>query len=1312
MTNKHWVNRRWMTALLAGSLMVPSGVQGAAAAEAGMNPGSFLDIQSVSPALLSTIRRSRELGLFEGDAEGRFHPEAPLTRQELAAILARALGLPLQQSPSAYSDVDATAWSHPSIEALRVSGIMEGDGQGLFRPKGVVTREELAVTLLRASRLALHKGEGAAAPAADWAHVAPWARDAVRTALEEEIADALDGGEFKPQAAVTREAAAGMIVEAFFPAGRLSVIQSIDGGRVQINGIGYEVSDHVKGILREGNQAALAGARIGFEFKGRTIERITRLELKASGTAPLDGEAEFSANLSLDGQGSVLDGDLIIAANYITVTGLTVARDLGIGRELLNDFWARDLIVKGSASVDGGDRNTVVFEDSQLVDVTVNKPDVRVLSSGSTTVGRMEVHTDAVIESGAAAKIGQITLGSGAQTVSLEGTIGDIVIAGSDPSKLEGKAGIARITVNGSGALTLGGSVTVGMLEVNNPAAQVTVETSAAVGKVALAAGVPSSAVAAPTSTVAAPSASAGGGSSSSGSSSSSSSTSSSGSSGTQNTAPKLVAPFADPLMILLSDGGLGLDLNSYFKDDEQSVIKIDANIPLSNKAAKASVAGNLLTLTPLAKGTAKVAVVADDLKGKKASAAFGLKVHAPVPEQSILFGAGDVQVNLDDYFENADGGLEYSVTQDRPGAASVSLSGSLVTVSPAIPGTVNVAVTAVQKSSQVTQSFAVKVAAPMPTPTPAPDPDPSPTPVPDPNPSPTPVPDPEPTPTPVPDPDPSPTPVPDPEPSPTPVPDPDPSPTPVPDPDPSPTPVPDPNPAPTPVPDPNPAPTPVPDPNPAPTPLPDPDPSPTPVPDPDPTPTPVPDPDPSPTPAPDPDPTPTPVPDPEPAPVPDPTPVPVNHEPTILQLPAQRLETGGSAGEMDLAPYMFDMDGDDLTMSAVSYDPAIAVVTLAGKVLTVTPVGPGHTSIVVTADDGRGGTASSSFAVEVQHPNQKPEVIGAMNEQVLTPGYTIPRTFDLAALFRDGDGDALRYSAEVSSTNTVNASVQGSQLTVTPGNMLGRGFVTVTAEDGRGGRAAYTFNVRTAPLVPNGLIPIRTKLGVSGISYDLGELFPNQSSFVVYKGNPGATWTGPEELSGKILTLPAANAIVWVVGANGYAAIFEVTAEAQGSPTPYFAQYLDGGDGRIAFQIYYNGSGEAAGKIEGYELEMHQWMKQTNRYQVTSKPIPAIQVNMPYIFIDSIFYDAFDIMNIWYYNEELPMYNPAQYDTVALVLKKDGRIIDVLGNPSSKVPLLPKGGTIVRKSGISTGSGAFSAAGEWNAFPKGTYQYMGSHTP
>ncbi|WP_164820170.1 S-layer homology domain-containing protein, partial [Paenibacillus pasadenensis] len=99
-------------------------------------------------------------GLAQGDADGRFRPSAPVSRQELAALASRAasqLGVAARAAgaaSAAYADADAIArWAaEPVADAARL-GLMAGDG-GRFEPARAVTRAEAAAVLVRLLRLA------------------------------------------------------------------------------------------------------------------------------------------------------------------------------------------------------------------------------------------------------------------------------------------------------------------------------------------------------------------------------------------------------------------------------------------------------------------------------------------------------------------------------------------------------------------------------------------------------------------------------------------------------------------------------------------------------------------------------------------------------------------------------------------------------------------------------------------------------------------------------------------------------------------------------------------------------------------------------------------------------------------------------------------------------------------------------------------------------------------------------------------------------------------------------------------------------
>ncbi|MFU1798664.1 Ig-like domain-containing protein [Paenibacillus azoreducens] len=92
-----------------------------------------------------------------------------------------------------------------------------------------------------------------------------------------------------------------------------------------------------------------------------------------------------------------------------------------------------------------------------------------------------------------------------------------------------------------------------------------------------------------------------------------------------------------------------------------------------------------------------------------------------------------------------------------------------------------------------------------------------------------------------------------------------------------------------------------------------------------------------------------------------------VNKPLTIGTLPAQTLQVGDAPITLDLSPYLTDPDQGILTVTATSAAANIATIYVSGQKVTLTPVAAGSTTVTITVTDGRGGTATSAFAVTVK---------------------------------------------------------------------------------------------------------------------------------------------------------------------------------------------------------------------------------------------------------------------------------------------------------------------------------------------------------
>ncbi|MBD3920384.1 S-layer homology domain-containing protein [Paenibacillus sp. PR3] len=130
--------------------------------------------------------------IINGVDGSRFAPEASITRAELAALLARALGLPEAEQSAGFRDVSDSSWYGGYVAAVKAYGLMDGYEDGTFKPNKQITRQEAIVTIVRAMQLITGlTGSGTAGAQADFsvysdnAQVGAWARDAIQTALDE-----------------------------------------------------------------------------------------------------------------------------------------------------------------------------------------------------------------------------------------------------------------------------------------------------------------------------------------------------------------------------------------------------------------------------------------------------------------------------------------------------------------------------------------------------------------------------------------------------------------------------------------------------------------------------------------------------------------------------------------------------------------------------------------------------------------------------------------------------------------------------------------------------------------------------------------------------------------------------------------------------------------------------------------------------------------------------------------------------------------------------------------------------------------------
>ncbi|MEZ2657694.1 S-layer homology domain-containing protein [Aneurinibacillus aneurinilyticus] len=398
---------------------------------------AFKDLNQAASWAQGGIMEAKNRDLMKGDNNGNFRPKALVTRQEVASILVNILKL---EEPnvqvSSYTDVPPNAWGMRAIEAVKNAGIMRGDGNGKFRPNAPVTREELAVVLVSAIK-ADTIGKGGSLGVADAGKISSWARPAVQVAMEKGLLRG-DGKNFNPKQNAPRQEVAIMAVNlanalqqtpapAPTPAPTPSAetieakVESVTDSAITLSGKSYDLSSDVRDLLNDKNREALKNATIKVETKDKTITKVTYLELTASGQSARSGEKKFSDNVVLDG--GTVNGDVKVKGDYVSLKNVRVKGDLEITRDVSRGFYSYKVIVDGKTKVNGGNSEAVTFESAELGKVEINKRDVRVEVTGSMKTDEITVLDNATLVADSDITLSRVTVKNDVSSIEVRAKI-------------------------------------------------------------------------------------------------------------------------------------------------------------------------------------------------------------------------------------------------------------------------------------------------------------------------------------------------------------------------------------------------------------------------------------------------------------------------------------------------------------------------------------------------------------------------------------------------------------------------------------------------------------------------------------------------------------------------------------------------------------------------------------------------------------------------------------------------------------------------------------------------------------------------
>jgi hypothetical protein len=197
------MNKVFASTLLS-AVMLMSAVPATFAAT---RPNSFIDTDKSYAK--DAIQDLYNKGIITGvDANGHFSPKGSLTRAQFVTMMVKSLGLKADATTSSFNDVEG--WAVPYVEAANNAGIVSGVGNGKFSPNAIVTREMSATILVKSLQT---KGtlndKDAAFTFKDADKISIWAKPYIALAQKYNLVSGSNGS-FDPKGNANREMGATM----------------------------------------------------------------------------------------------------------------------------------------------------------------------------------------------------------------------------------------------------------------------------------------------------------------------------------------------------------------------------------------------------------------------------------------------------------------------------------------------------------------------------------------------------------------------------------------------------------------------------------------------------------------------------------------------------------------------------------------------------------------------------------------------------------------------------------------------------------------------------------------------------------------------------------------------------------------------------------------------------------------------------------------------------------------------------------------------------------------------------------------------
>ncbi len=149
-------------------------------------------------------------GIVTGMGDDSFNPEEKITRAQFATIIFNIMELEKEEYAGKFIDVKSSDWFSSYVEAVAKTDVILGS-QGYFYPNNKITREEMAVIIVRVME---KKGINIISNQVifnDKDEISSWAVESVSKAVDKKIIRGMTDTTFEPKQNATRAQASVML---------------------------------------------------------------------------------------------------------------------------------------------------------------------------------------------------------------------------------------------------------------------------------------------------------------------------------------------------------------------------------------------------------------------------------------------------------------------------------------------------------------------------------------------------------------------------------------------------------------------------------------------------------------------------------------------------------------------------------------------------------------------------------------------------------------------------------------------------------------------------------------------------------------------------------------------------------------------------------------------------------------------------------------------------------------------------------------------------------------------------------------------